>query len=131
MLEESWYLPDGRALSRKDEQKWSSLYKWLTVNPALCNLNAIRSRKLTNWLKTMLLVVASCIRKLLSSSTNASIFEEDRQVSRFRRPRMPWRAFGRFSSSSRAGASKSIVSGRWHTGHAGCFQSDIGYMVDK
>lgn len=60
----------------------------------------------------------SCILRLESSSTSASILVDDRQVSRLRRPRIPCRALT-FSSSSRAGASKSIVKGRWHTGQSG------------
>lgn len=79
-----------------------------TVKPAFCSLNAMRSRKLTNWLKTMLLVVASCARRLLSSSTSASILVDERHLSRSRRPRMPWRALT-VSSNSKAGASRSMV----------------------
>jgi len=98
-----------------------------TLNPAFWSLYAVKSRKLTNWLKTMLLVVASWALRLQSSSSNASIFEDERQVSRLRRPSMPWRALGRFSSSSRAGASRSIVNGRWQTGQAGYCISCISY----
>lgn len=89
-----------------------------TENPALCKRNAIRSRKLTNWLNTMLFVVASCLFRLLNSSISASIFEDDRHLSRSSRPRIPCRVFV-FSSKSKAGASRSIVKGTWQIGHAG------------
>lgn len=67
----------------------------------------------------MLLVVDSCERRLLSSSTSASILEEDRQLSRLSLPRIPCRTLNTFSSNSRAGASKSIINGKWQTGQAG------------
>ena len=80
------------------------------VKPAFCNLYAIRSKKFTNWLKTMLFVVASCLRRLLSSSMRASILDEERHLTRSRRPRIPCRVFA-FSSRSSAVASRSMVSG--------------------
>lgn len=43
------------------------------ANPARWRRNAIRSRKLTNWEKTRLLIVASSRRSLVNSSTSASI----------------------------------------------------------
>lgn len=89
-----------------------------TLKPAFCNLYEIKSRKLTNWLKTRLFVEESCILRLDNSSIRASILVDERQVSRFRRPKMPCRALT-FSSSSRAGASRSIVRARWQTGHRG------------
>lgn len=93
----------------------------LTLKPARCNLNATKSRKLTNWLNTMLFVVASCRLRLVSSSIRASIFVEDLQVSRSRRPRMPCLPAAVLASSpnSRAGASRSTEIGRWQTGQAG------------
>ena len=91
----------------------------------------MRSRKLTNWLNTRLLVVASCKRRLLSSSTNASIFEDDRQLSRLRRPRIPCRIFVRFSSNSRAGASRSMVKAKWQTGQAGWKQHSFNIVNGK
>lgn len=94
-----------------------------TLKPALFNLNAIKSKKFTNWLKTRLFVVASSRRRFVSSSTRASIFVDDRHLSTSRRPRMPWRVlFTTSSSTSSAGASKSIVRGRKQTGHSGCHE---------
>lgn len=43
---------------------------------------------------------------------SASIFEEERQVSRLSRPIMPCLAAGKVDSNSSAGPSKSIVNGR-------------------
>lgn len=94
-----------------------------TLKPAFCSLNAMRSRKLTNWLNTMLFVVASFNRRLLSSSTRASILDEDLQVSRLSLPRIPCRGAVAFSSISNAGASRSMVSGRWQTGQSGCYKN--------
>lgn len=92
-----------------------------TTNPALWSLNAIKSKKFTNWLNTILFVVASCLLKLVNSSTKASIFELDLHVSMLILPRIPClgAAMVLFSSSSSAGPSRSMVSGRWQTGHSG------------
>ena len=106
------------------------MLKWktpLTLKPAFCRRNAIKSKKLTNWLNTRLLVEESCSRKLDSSSISASILVDDRQLSRSRRPSMPCRAVA-FCSSSNAGPSRSIVNGRWHTGHAG-YKTNIEFHV--
>ena len=89
-----------------------------TWNPAPWSRNATKSKKFTNWLNTMLFVVTSFLRRLFSSSMSASILEDERHWSKLIRPMIPWRGFA-FSSSSRAGASKSIVKGTWQTGHVG------------
>lgn len=78
----------------------------------------------------MLLVEASCNLRLDSSSTSASIFVEERQLSRLRRPSIPWRAIV-FSSNSKAGPSRSMVRGRWHTGHSGCERTGQFDWEDK
>ena len=62
----------------------------------------------------------SCWRRLESSSTSASIFEDDFHSSRSSRPSIP--CFALFTCSSEitmASASKSIERGRWQTGHSG------------
>ena len=81
----------------------------------------MRSKKFTNWLNTMLFVVASCRRRLLSSSRRASIFVDERHLSKLSRPRMPCRTLT-FSSSSSAGPSRSMVKATWQMGHAGWFR---------
>ena len=103
----------------------------LAENPAFCNRYAIRSRKLTNWLKTIDFVVASLRRKLLNSSTRASILVEDRQAPRSNLPSIPCLAVRIFSSNSRAGASRSIVSATWHTGQSGCQKCAWGLVYNR
>ena len=113
------YPRDGRSVGRVRSRRSLCGYSF-TLKPAFCSLQAIKSRKLTNWLKTRLFVVRSSRRRLLSSSTSASILLELRQVSKSRRPSIPWRAFlTTVSSCSIAGASRSIDKARWQTGQDG------------
>lgn len=100
----------------------------LTLNPARCNLKAIKSKNDTNCENTSDLIVQSLCLNFSNSSTSASSLEDDRQfystvnngpamhvryssmelTSRLSLLKIPCLAFLVFSSKSKASASRSM-----------------------